>query len=176
MWSLRDGTSWSPMGRKLSPLICSNESPEKEKCESQHACTAGNAYSAEQPPRIGWRALISPTVIFIQCAHGERRCQEAGESAGWGSLHQLNSIPEGGTKTPPSQHSFAPQMLQKIKQQISLRMRQLAKRHCVTRHCKINPPVKLAISFAAPAFSGFSGSSTISALCLALGEKPGRLP
>lgn len=65
-----------------------------------------------------------------------------------------------------------PQMPKKIKEQIQLRTCQLAKGHCVTVHCNINPPVKLAISFAAPSFSGFSSWSTISALCLALGERP----
>lgn len=64
----------------------------------------------------GWRTLASPTEIFSPSAYKERRCQEAGEnSAGWGPLPQLDSVPEGGTKTPPLSIASHPQMPKKDK-------------------------------------------------------------
>lgn len=80
------------------------------------------------------------------------------KSARRGPPRCLGSVSEHGTKplitSQPSLSSTTPE---KIKQQISLGMHQPAEVHCVTSRCNINPPVKLAISFAAPGFSGFSG-------------------
>jgi len=69
-----------------------------------------------------------------------------------------------------SQHSLTCQTPKKIKQQISIRMHQLAEMRCLTSHCNINPPIKLTVSFAAAGFSGFSRWSTILTLCLAFGK------
>lgn len=106
----------------------------------------------------------------------------------WVVLCKARSWTQGSSQVPPnsgdsmilqplhmkiiitSQHGLACQTPRKIKQQISLRMPQLAEVHCLTSHCNINPPIKLTISFAAPGFSGFSGCSTILALCLVLGK------
>lgn len=57
-------------------------------------------------------------------------------------LQQLDS--RRGYKDSTSQHAFTPEMLKKIKQQISLRMHQPAKEYCVTGHWNINPAIKLA--------------------------------